>query len=63
MTDEEKLCKVLDEFGIEYEELAGVNSHFIQFKKGMRKVEGYLGHFCEFVFDTNGNFKCVIIED
>jgi hypothetical protein len=67
MTDYEKTKKFLNDLGVEYEEDKynfEVNSEpkddevriVLRLVQGMKKVKGYTGFICEFMFDVSGNF-------
>lgn len=52
MTDREKLIALLTEFGVGFTE--GEGSIFCE--SGSSKVEGYIGFYTSFQFDSTGNF-------
>jgi hypothetical protein len=56
MTEYEKLKKLLDEFGVGYEELEYDNKKTIQTNQGQNKVTGYNGFYTEFIFTEEGKF-------
>lgn len=66
MTDLEKLRELIEEFVIGYEEKRDDSECIIRFKTSFKlekqekkKVYGYTGFFCNFVFDSEGKFKSV----
>jgi len=54
--DIEKLKKLLDDFGVEYEMDEYEDVDFLICREGMDGVGGYNWFFTRFEFDKNGNF-------
>ena len=66
MTDFEKVKALFDELGIEHSDrlswesderrakIAESGDRFIILQEGNRKISGYCGFWCQFVFDAHG---------
>lgn len=56
MNDLEKFKKLMDSFGVEYEEDNSGDRIILNFIEGNDKVLGYSGFYTTFAFTKDGNF-------
>lgn len=56
MNDKDKLCTLLNEFGIGYIEESTQDEIWVHLEVDMDKVGGYAGFYSNYRFDLDGNF-------